>query len=127
MSSSIIPKRWTRTGRSGFETAIAKGDHKTGEIQGQTRQHARLLSLLGIEQLIIGINKMDSCDWSEARFNEIKEEMVKMVQQAGFKPKRIPVIPYSGFQGENLVERTDKMPWYKGWKANISKDGGGIV
>ena len=108
--------------KGGFETAIAKGDHKTGEIQGQTRQHARLLSLLGIEQLIIGINKMDSCDWSESRFNEIKEEMVKMVQQAGFKPKRIPVIPYSGFQGENLVERTDKMPWYKGWKANISKD-----
>ncbi len=106
----------------GFETAIAKGDHKTGEIQGQTRQHARLLSLLGVEQLIVGINKMDSCDWSEKRFNEIKDEMTKMIQQAGFKPKRVPVIPYSGFKGENLVDLTDKMPWYKGWKANISKD-----
>ncbi len=106
----------------GFETAIAKGDHKTGAIQGQTRQHARLLSLLGVEQLVVGINKMDSCDWSETRYNEIKEEMTKMIQQAGFKPKKVPFIPFSGFKGENLVEKSDKMPWYKGWEANISKE-----
>jgi len=106
----------------GFETAVARGDHSTGEVQGQTRQHARLLGLLGIEKLIVGVNKMDSCDWSETRFNEIKEEMTKMIQQAGFKPKQVPFIPYSGFAGENLVEASDKMPWYKGWKANISKD-----
>ena len=106
----------------GFETAIAKGDRGSGEIQGQTRQHARLLGLLGIEKLIVGVNKMDSCDWSEKRFGEIKEEMTKMIQTAGFKPKQVAFVPYSGFQGENLVEKTDKMPWYKGWKANVSKD-----
>jgi elongation factor 1-alpha len=48
--------------------------------------------------------------------------MSKMLQQAGFKPKQVPFIPYSGYQGENMVEKTDKMPWYKGWKANLSKD-----
>jgi elongation factor 1-alpha len=106
----------------GFETAVARGDHSTGEVQGQTRQHARLLGLLGIEKLIVGVNKMDSCNWSEQRFNEIKEEMTKMIQQAGFKPKQVPFIPYSGFAGENLVAPTDKMPWYKGWKSNVSKD-----
>jgi len=105
----------------GFESAVAKGDHKTGEVQGQTRQHARLLGLLGIEKLIVGVNKMDSCDWSEQRFNEIKEEMTKMITQAGFKPKQVAFIPYSGFHGENLVKPTDKMPWYKGWDVNISK------
>ena len=104
----------------GFEKAIAKGDHKTGEIQGQTRQHAKLLALLGVEQLIVGINKMDSCNWSEERFNEIKSEMQKMIQSAGYKPKRVPIIPYSGFLGENLIQPTDKMPWFKGWEANIS-------
>ena len=104
----------------GFETAIARGDHKTGEVQGQTRQHAKLLSLLGIEQLIVGINKMDSVDWSQSRFEEIKSEMLKMVQTSGFKPKKVAFIPYSGFKGENLVTPTDKMPWYKGWEANIS-------
>ena len=108
--------------KGGFETAIARGDHSTGEVQGQTRQHAKLLGLLGIEKLIVGVNKMDSCDWSEQRFNEIKEEMTKMITLAGFKPKQVPFIPYSGFKGENLVEQTDKMPWYKGWSANLNKD-----
>jgi len=106
----------------GFETAIARGDHSTGEVQGQTRQHARLLALLGIEKLIVGVNKMDSCNWSEQRFTEIKEEMTKMIQQAGFKPKQVAFIPYSGFAGENLVEKSDKMPWFKGWSCNVSKD-----
>ena len=106
----------------GFETAVARGDHSTGEVQGQTRQHARLLGLLGIEKLIVGVNKMDSVDWSEQRFTEIKEEMNKMITQAGFKPKQVAFIPYSGFKGENLVEKTDKMPWYKGWSANLNKD-----
>jgi len=108
--------------QGGFEAAIQKGDHAQNIVQGQTRQHARLLSLLGVEQLIVGVNKMDACGWSEDRFNEIKDEMSKMIQQAGFKPRRVPFIPYSGFQGENLVDRTDKMPWYQGWQANISKD-----
>ena len=108
--------------QGGFETAIARGDHSAGEVQGQTRQHARLLGLLGIEKLIVGVNKMDSVDWSEQRFNEIKEEMTKMITLANFKPKQVAFIPYSGFRGENLVEKTDKMPWYTGWKANLNKD-----
>ena len=106
----------------GFETAIKKGDHKSGEVQGQTRQHARLLGLLGVEQLIVGVNKMDTVDWSEQRFNEIKEEMSTMIKNAGFPPKKVPFIPFSGFQGENLVTPSDKMPWYKGWRANLNKD-----
>merc|ERR1712137_235570 len=85
-----------------------------------TRQHARLLYLLGVDQIIVGINKMDSCNWDEGRFNEIKEEFVKMLQLIGFKPKKVPFIPYSGFNGDNLVEKSDKAPWYKGWKANLN-------
>jgi elongation factor 1-alpha len=106
----------------GFEKAIARGNHKTGEVQGQTRQHARLLNLLGVNQLIVGINKMDSCNWSEERYNEISDELKKMISAAGYKPNRVPIIPYSGFHGENLIEKTDKMPWYKGWKAQVGKD-----
>merc|ERR1712154_505507 len=66
--------------KGGFETSIAKGNHKKGEIQGQTRQHARLIHLLGIEQVIVGINKMDdkSVNWSEDRYNEIKGEVEKI-------------------------------------------------
>mmetsp|Transcript_113899 Transcript_113899/g.318184 ORF Transcript_113899/g.318184 Transcript_113899/m.318184 type:complete len:455 (-) Transcript_113899:182-1546(-) len=104
--------------KGGFEAAIAKADPKLGVEEGQTRQHARLLYLLGVDQLLVGINKMDSCGWDEARFNEIKEEFVKMLQLIGFKPKKVPFIPYSGFHGDNLVTKSDKAPWYKGWSAN---------
>merc|ERR1712154_240177 len=103
----------------GFEAAIAKADAKLGVEEGQTRQHARLLYLLGVEQIIVGINKMDSCGWDEGRFTEIKDEFTKMLQMVGYKPKKIPFIPYSGFNGDNLVEKSDKAPWYKGWTANV--------
>jgi len=105
--------------KGGFESAIAKADAKLGVEEGQTRQHARLLYLLGVEQIIVGINKMDACNWDQGRFNEIKDEFVKMLQMIGFKPKKVPFIPYSGFHGDNLVEKSDKAPWYKGWTANL--------
>ena len=53
-----------------FTTAIQKGDHKAGEIQGQTRQHARLLNLLGVKQLVVGVNKMDA---DTAGYKQVRE------------------------------------------------------
>merc|ERR1712228_238386 len=115
--------------KGGFETSIAKGNHKKGEVQGQTRQHARLCHLFGIEQVIVGINKMDSKSvmWSEDRYNEIKGEVDKMLTKIGYKTKKIPFIPMSGFLGVNLTNkgnpiRDEKMPWYKGWKVTIKKN-----
>merc|ERR1712093_59939 len=87
--------------KGGFETSIQKGNHKKNEVQGQTRQHAHLLHLLGVDQIIVGINKMDdkSVNYSKDRFMEIKEEISKMLMKTGFKMKRIPFIPMSGFKG----------------------------
>merc|ERR1719408_882714 len=84
--------------KGGFETSIQKGNHKKGEVQGQTRQHARLLHLLGVEQLIVGINKMDdkSVGYRESRYKEITDEVKKMLTKIGFKVKKIPFIPMSG-------------------------------
>jgi len=114
--------------KGGFETSIARGNRASGEIEGQTRQHARLINLLGIEQVVVGINKMDdtSVDYSEARYEEIKGEVRKMLEQAGYKKTidQIPFIPMSGFRGENLIEKSDKMPWYKGFSI---KKGGNTV
>lgn len=101
--------------RGGFETSIARGDHATGTVQGQTRQHARICKLLGVEQMIVGVNKMDSAEYSEERFNEIKDEVSKMLEEIGYKADRIPFIPFSGYSGENLTTPCDKMPWYKGF------------
>jgi len=104
-----------------FTTAIQKGDHKAGEIQGQTRQHARLLNLLGVKQLVVGVNKMDTDTagpYGQARFDEIATEMRDMLVKTGWKPdfvkSSVPVIPISGWQGDNLLKKSDKMPWYKG-------------
>jgi elongation factor 1-alpha len=110
--------------KGGFETSIARGNHKKGEVQGQTRQHARLCHLLGIEQLIVGINKMDdkSVNWSEERYKEIKSEVEKMLTKIGYKVKKIPFIPMSGWKGDNLNKISENMKWYKGFSVKIKKD-----
>merc|ERR1712048_515105 len=64
-----------------FTTAIQRGNHKAGEVQGQTRQHSRLINLLGVKQVAVGVNKMD-CDvakYSNERYTEIRDEMKNML------------------------------------------------
>jgi elongation factor 1-alpha len=97
-------------------------------VQGQTRQHARLINLLGVKQLIIGINKMD-CDvakYSEARFSEIKEEMISMLVKTGWKKDfvldSVPVLPISGWMGDNLLKKSEKMAWWKGQDVKVGDE-----
>jgi elongation factor 1-alpha len=108
-----------------FTAAIARGNHKAGEIQGQTRQHARLINLLGVKQLIVGVNKMD-CDtakYTQARYNEIKDEMQSMLVKVGWKKpfvdKCVPVLPISGWIGDNLLTPSPKMPWWTGVDVSV--------
>merc|ERR1712149_23685 len=70
-----------------FTTSIQKGDVKSAEIQGQTRSHARLLNLLGVKQLLVGVNKMDTevASYKEERYKEISEEMRHMLTKVGWK------------------------------------------
>jgi len=103
-----------------FVTAIQRGNHKAGEIQGQTRQHARLINLLGVKQLIVGVNKMD-CDvagYKKDRYDEISAEMVNMLQKVGWKKEFVlqstPVLPISGWIGDNLLKKSTNMGWWKG-------------
>jgi len=103
-----------------FTTAIQKGNHKQGVVQGQTRQHARLLNLLGVKYLIAGVNKMD-CDvakYSEARYTEIRDEMRNMLMKVGWRKDYItecvPVLPLSGWMGDNLLKPSENMKWWKG-------------
>jgi len=66
--------------------------------------------------MIVCINKMDdkSVNYSQARYEEIMEEVSKFLKKVGYKPKKIPFIPISGWNGDNMLEKSDKMPWYKG-------------
>merc|ERR1711998_510587 len=120
--------------KGNFETAIASG--ADGGVKGQTRHHAELTNLLGIRQLILGVNKMDekSVNYDQARFKEIKKNMMSMLKKAGWKthgkltkelkakkkkkgPALIPVIPISGWKGDNLINPSSNMPWFKKWTA----------
>jgi len=103
-----------------FTTAIQKGDHKAGEVQGQTRQHARLINLLGVKQLLVGVNKMD-CDvagYKKERYDEIGNEMKSMLGKVGWKKdfveQSVPVLPISGWKGDNLIAKSTNMSWWTG-------------
>eukprot|EP00036_Acanthoecidae_sp_10tr_P010491 CAMPEP_0182924218 /NCGR_PEP_ID=MMETSP0105_2-20130417/5886_1 /TAXON_ID=81532 ORGANISM="Acanthoeca-like sp., Strain 10tr" /NCGR_SAMPLE_ID=MMETSP0105_2 /ASSEMBLY_ACC=CAM_ASM_000205 /LENGTH=467 /DNA_ID=CAMNT_0025061981 /DNA_START=27 /DNA_END=1430 /DNA_ORIENTATION=- len=108
-----------------FTTAIAKGNPKAGEVQGQTRQHSVLINLLGVKQLMVGVNKMD-CDvakYSEKRYGEIRDEMVHMLKKVGWKKAMVdtsvPVLPISGWMGDNLIKKSENMAWWKGQEVQI--------
>jgi elongation factor 1-alpha len=103
-----------------FVTSIAKGNLKAGEVQGQTRQHALLINLLGVKQLIVGVNKMD-CDvakYGKERYEEISNEMASMLAKVGWKKEfitaSVPMLPISGWLGDNLIKPSPNMAWYTG-------------
>jgi len=113
-----------------FTTAIQKGNHKAGEVQGQSRQHARLLNLLGVKQLLVGVNKMDTDTagpYSKARYDEVGGEMKNMLLKVGWKKdfvaQSVPVLPLSGWMGDNLIEKTKNMDWWTGCDVIGGKDG----
>merc|ERR1711915_245372 len=92
-----------------FEAGISKN--------GQTREHALLAYTLGVKQLICGINKMDSTEppYSEKRFSEIQKEVSTYLKKVGYNPKTVAFVPISGWHGDNMIEASTNMPWYKGW------------
>merc|ERR1712002_702356 len=100
-----------------FEAGIAKN--------GQTREHALLAFTLGVKQLIVGVNKMDNTEpkYSKARFEEIVKEVSNYVKKIGYNPKSVAFVPISGWHGDNMLEESSNMPWYKGWTKE-TKEGG---
>ena len=110
------------TGASQADGAVLFVSAKRGEFEagigagGQTREHGFLAFTLGVRQLVVAVNKMDdaSVNWSQERYNEVKNEVSRMLKMVGYKTEKIPFVPTSGWTGDNLVKPSDKMPWYKG-------------
>ncbi|MBU5688857.1 MAG: translation elongation factor EF-1 subunit alpha [Candidatus Aenigmarchaeota archaeon] len=103
------------TGASQADAAILVVSAKPGEgVQEQTREHTFLLKVLGINQLLVAVNKMDAANYDEKRYNEIVAEVKKLLQSVGYKVDAIPFVPVSAYVGDNVVHKSDKMPWYKG-------------
>jgi len=83
-------------------------------VQPQTTEHLWLLRTMGVKNLAIAVNKMDAIDYDEAKFNKVKEDIGKLIKGVGINPETTSFIACSGLMGDNIVKKTDKMPWYKG-------------
>ena len=99
------------TGASNCELAIILIDARNG-VTVQTKRHSFIASLLGIGHIIVAINKMDLLDWSEERFNAIRNEYNSFCTRLLFKD--VHFIPISALKGDNVVDASENMPWYKG-------------
>jgi len=110
------------TGTSQADAAVLVIDSTTGGFEagiskdGQTREHAMLAFTLGVKQMIVCTNKMDdkSVNWSSARYEEIKKEVQDYIKKVGYNVKNVPFVPISGWAGDNMLEKSTNMPWYKG-------------
>jgi len=111
------------TGTSQADCAVLVVASGTGEFEagisknGQTREHALLAYTLGVKQLIVAVNKMDSTEpkYSETRFKEITKEVGSFLKKTGYNTKAVVFVPISGWHGDNMIEQSPNMPWYKGW------------
>jgi len=114
------------TGTSQADVAVLVVAAGTGEFEagiskeGQTREHALLAYTLGVKQMVCAVNKMDQAQsegvskWSEVRYNEIKSEVSLYLKKVGYNPEKVPFVPLSGWHGDNMLEPSENMPWYKG-------------
>lgn len=103
------------TGTSQADAAMLVVSAREGEgIMAQTREHAFLSKTLGVQQIIVLANKMDSVQppYSEKRFQEVKAEIEKFMASVGYK--NFPIIPISGYKGDNIVKKSENMKWYNG-------------
>jgi len=83
-------------------------------VMPQTQEHAFLLRTMGVQQVAVWVNKMDIAKYDEKVFNKVKEELTKLLQNAGFKIDKIQFIPGSGWIGDNLIKKSENMKWYNG-------------
>ena len=103
------------TGTSQADAAVLNVAANDG-VNAQTKEHAFLAKVLGVKELIVNVNKMDisGVDWSEDKFNSVKEEVSNLLKMAGFNPSDIPFVPCSAFDGDNIFNKSGNTPWYNG-------------
>jgi len=101
------------TGASTAQASIVLIDARNGVVE-QTYRHFFINNLLRIKDVVIAINKMDLVDFSEEKYNIIKGEIEYLASKSEYKNQNLTFIPLSALQGDNVVEKSENMPWYKG-------------
>jgi peptide chain release factor subunit 3 len=103
---------------AGLVISAKEGEYEMGfKKEGQTREHIHIAKILGVEQVIVVVTKMDdpTVNWSETRFNNIKANLTPFLIKRGYREDRISFVPISGITGQNVLEPIgDVCPWYKG-------------
>jgi elongation factor 1-alpha len=103
------------TGTSQADAALLIVSAREGEgVMAQTREHVFLARTLGVNQMIVGINKMDATQppYSQKRFEEVKKQVEQLLASVGYK--NVPIIPISGYKGDNIIKKSPNMPWWNG-------------
>jgi len=101
------------TGASTCDLAIILIDARYG-VQTQTKRHSFIASLLGIKHVVVAVNKMDLLDFSEERFNQIREDYLAFAKNLNLELSDIHFVPMSALDGDNVVERSTRAAWYTG-------------
>ena len=101
------------TGASQADAAILVVAANDG-LMTQTKEHVFLSRTLGVNQMVVAVNKMDTIAYDEAKFNKIKEDAVKLLQSVGYKTDEIKFVPVSAWIGDNIAKPSENMTWYKG-------------
>ncbi|MBU1205129.1 MAG: translation elongation factor EF-1 subunit alpha [Nanoarchaeota archaeon] len=101
------------TGASQADSAVLVVAANDG-IMAQTKEHVFLCRTLGVQQMIVAINKMDMKDYSEDVFKKVKTDVETLLKTVGYDPSKVQFVPIASLPGDNVVKKTDKMSWYKG-------------
>lgn len=107
-------------GASQADFAVLVIDSSVGKfesgLKGQTKEHALLVRSMGVQKIIVAVNKMDAVQWDKERFVEIEQQISSFLTTAGFQEKNISFVPCSGVLGDNISRRSDesKASWYTG-------------
>ena len=103
------------TGAAQADAGVLVVSANPGEgVQAQTKEHVFLAKTLGVNQLIVEVNKMDMAKYEEKRFNEVKEQVSALLKTVGYKLDKIQFVPTAAFPGDNLYKKSEHMNWYKG-------------
>jgi elongation factor 1-alpha len=102
------------TGASQADAAILVVAAPDGIMQ-QTKEHVFLSRTLGIQQLIVSVNKMDAVNYDQKRYDQVKADVSALLKTVGFKPDGIPFIPTSAFKGDNISKHSENTKWYSGY------------
>ncbi|KAF3226338.1 Hsp70 suppressor, GTPase facilitates ribosomal subunit dissociation [Orbilia oligospora] len=116
----FIPNMIAGAAQADFAVLVidsSPGEFEAGfNVRGQTKEHALLVRSMGVQRIIVAVNKLDLMHWDQDRFDEIKQQMSQFLTTAGFQPKNVSFIPCSGLTGDNIVRKPADglISWYSG-------------